>query len=422
MEILYTMEESRRYHLIRNYIDGLRSIDETAKALGLSTRQVKRIKKRVLKEGEIGVVHRSKGKKRTSGTIPPEMKEIILSIRAEEPYRDANFVHLRELLKDQLGISISYTALYKLLTSAGVKSNHRLRARRDCLGELIQADGTPYDWFGTGKRYTLHGLIDDATSKIVGLYLCEHECLFGYLEATRQMLENYGIPAELYPDKYSVFFPSSKQKYKLSIEEELAGKTISTTQYGAIMHQLGVDMHAAPTSEAKGRIERLWNTLQDRLPIEFALAGIKTIEEANAFLSKYIEKFNKQFSIEPKSSENKFCPVPDYLNLDLLLSMKFTRKLDRGGTFSIRGHKFQVLDSRITTGTKVNIYMSNKIGIIVCHNNKDYKAICIEDLPNHYKSLNFDKFCQEHTEKTTELISYMMSYNAKKYDPLLTSS
>ena len=142
---------------------------------------------------------------------------------------------------------------------------------------LVQTDGTPFDWFNIGKKYSLHGYIDDATGKILGLYMCENECLMGYLEITRQMLKKYGSPIAIYSDKYSVFFPTSYQK--VTIEEELKGKLKPTTQFHRIMDFLGIELIAASTSQAKGRIERLWETLQDRLVTEFKINHITTIEK-----------------------------------------------------------------------------------------------------------------------------------------------
>ena len=124
------------------------------------------------------------------------MKNKIIQLKLSPLYRDTNFTHFQELLQENENISISYTSVYRILTSAGIKSKkkhkerkiHRRRKRKEFEGDLVQADGTPFDWFQDGHMYSLHGFIDDATSKVLGLYMCEHECLLGYLEATRQML------------------------------------------------------------------------------------------------------------------------------------------------------------------------------------------------------------------------------------------
>jgi hypothetical protein len=158
----------------------------------------------------------------------------------------------------------------------------------------LQADASPFDWLGAGELSSLHGFIDDGTGTVTGLYLCKNECLLGYLEVTRQTIVNYGIPAEIYPDKASVFFVNVKTE-KLTIEEQLEGLAARKTQLGRIMDELNVHMHPAHSPEAKGRVERLWETLQSRLPVELARRGIRTIEQANQFLPVYIRKYNEQF-------------------------------------------------------------------------------------------------------------------------------
>lgn len=429
METLYTMNELKRYNIIKESLDGAMTISRAAGMLNLSERQVKRIRKRVLNEGINGIRHGNKDKT-SIGSVPEEMKDCILNLRALDCYKDTNFTHFRDLLEEREEIVISYTALRNILTSAGIKTKrrhrvrktHRLRAKRKYFGDLIQADATPYDWFGTGERITLHGFIDDATGTPIGLYFCENECLFGYLEVTRQMLTRYGIPAELYPDKHSVFFPTPKQNQHLTIEEQLAGKTKATTQFGAIMEELGVDMHPAPTPEAKGRIERFWNTVQDRLTAEMKADGIDTIEKANAYLPAFIKRYVKRFAKTPEKEESKFIPVPDFLDLDILLTMKFQRKIDRAGTFTIQNKRFQILDNKIMPNAKVTVYMSSHIGITVVYKDKRYRAICVEDLPSSNKSLNFDKFCKEHSVHTGEFVSVIMNYNAKQNDPILISA
>lgn len=249
--------------------------------------------------------------------------------------------------------------------------------------------------------------------------MCEHECLLGYLEATRQMLTNYGSPKCVYPDKYSVFFPAKSQK--LTVEEQLEGKDKPTTQFGRIMDELGIEMFPASTSQAKGRIERLWETLQDRLVTEFKINGIKTIEEANKFLPSYIKKYNKKFAIAPENNEKKFVKVPDYIDLDILLSSKFTRVIDNSGCFTIKNKKFQILNNNILPGVKVEIFMSKKIGIIVKHNNTKYKVVCADNLPSKYSTLNLNKFCKEHSLEVESFVNDLLTYNAKKYEPLLTT-
>lgn len=423
----YTNMELKQLNIIQSVIDGKRTGKEAAIALKISERQVWRKVKSVKEDGDIGIKHKNQFHK-PSHAISDDLKQKIIELKLSDDYCDANFSHFRELLEERENITISYTPLYNILTSEGIKSKkkhkdrktHRRRKRKDYEGDMAQADGTPFDWFQDGHLYSLHGFIDDATGKVLGLYMCEHECLLGYLEATRQMLINHGSPRCVYPDKYSVFFPAKSQK--LTVEEELEGKDKPTTQFGRIMDFLGIEMFPASTSQAKGRIERLWETLQDRLVTEFKINGIKTIEQANEFLPRYIKKYNKRFSVEPAKSENKFVKVPSYVDLNLLLTSKLTRVIDNAGTFTIKNKKFQILNNKILPGVKVDIYMSKKIGIIVLHNNTKYKVVCADNVPNKYSALNLNEFYKEHSLEVETFVEEMLSYNAKQYEPLLTTS
>ena len=426
-EGLYTMNEIKRISIIQSVIDKKRTQKEAAISLKLYERQVRKIVKRFREEGPDGIKHRNKTHK-PAHTFSDEFKQNIINLKNTEDYKDTNFSHFRDLLKERENINISYSALYNIFKNNGINSKkshrnkkiHRRRKRKECEGMLVQTDGTPYDWFNIGKKYSLHGYIDDATGKILGLYMCENECLMGYLEITRQMLKKYGSPVAIYSDKYSVFFPTSSQK--VTVAEQLEGKEKPTTQFKRIMDFLGIELIAASTSQAKGRIERLWQTLQDRLITEFKINNIKTIEEANEFLIKYIDKYNSQFSIEPENKESKFVPLPPYIDLDLLLTSKLTRVIDSGGMFSIQNRKFQIVNNDILPNVKVNIYISHKIGIIVEHKEKRYKVVCIENVPSTYSTLNLNKLCKEHQLEVIEFATNMCSYNSKENAPLLVSS
>ena len=425
--MMFNMNELKRITIIQSVIDKRRTQKEASIALNISERQIRNLVKRYREEGSIGIKHKNKFNK-PSHAFSNDFINKIVELKLSDDYIDTNFSHFRDLLKERENINISYSALYSILKSHNINSKkshrnrkiHRRRKRKEAEGMLVQTDGTPYDWFNIGKRYSLHGYIDDATGKILGLYMCENECLMGYLEITRQMLENYGSPIAIYSDKYSVFFPTVSQK--LTVEEQLEGKEKPTTQFKRIMDSLGIELIAASTSQAKGRIERLWETLQDRLTIEFRLNNIHTIEQANTFLPKYIEKYNKQFAIEPESNESKFIPIPAYVDLDILLTSKITRVIDNAGIFSIKNKKFQIVNNDILPGAKVDIYISHKIGIIVEYKQKRYKVICFDNVPNKYSTLNLNKICKEHELEVKEFATNLCNYNSKEFSPLLVSS
>ena len=378
-------KEIKRATLIEACIKGQCTIKQVAVALGLSERRVKQIKKEVKENGVKSIQHGNRGRK-PKNTISNEVKNKILELRRSYEYEISNFKHFQELLKERENIDISYSALYNILRSAGIKSPkkhrksklHHRRKRKECEGMMLQADGTPFDWFGTGEQYSLHGFIDDATGKITGLYMCKNECLLGYLEVLRQTLENYGIPISLYPDKYSVFFPPKKVDDHITIEEQLNGREKGITQFGRIVEELGIDMFPANSPQAKGRIERLWETLQSRLVTEFRINNITTIESANEFFNSYILKYNEKFSVTPSNSKSVYLKLPKRYNLDELLCVKFERTIDNAGVFSLNNSKFQVLDKSLPPKTKVQIYLSQKIGMRVKSNNKIYDVQPLE--------------------------------------------
>lgn len=378
-------EEIKRATLIEACIKGQCTVKQVATALGLSERRVKQIKKEVKENGVKSIAHGNRGRK-PKNTIPNETRKKILELRSSYEYEISNFKHFQELLKERENIDISYSALYNILHSAGIKSPkkhrktklHHRRKRRECEGMMLQADGTPFDWFGNGERYSLHGFVDDATGKITGLYMCKNECLLGYLEVLRQTLENYGIPISLYPDKYSVFFPPKKVNDHITIEEQLNGREKGITQFGRIVEELGIDMFPANSPQAKGRIERLWETLQSRLVTEFRIHNISTIENANSFLVQYIQKYNSKFAIEASSKKSVFLKLPKRYNLDELLCVRFERTIDNSGVFSIKNSKFQIMDRNLPPKTKVQIYLSQKIGMRVKSNNKIYDVQPLE--------------------------------------------
>lgn len=425
--VKFTEMEIEKLIVIQSVIDGKRTGKEASDKLNLSERQIWRLVKKVKENGIEGIKHGNSFIKKPR-FLTNQLKEHIINLKLSDNYCDTNFTHFKELLEERENIKLSYTSLYKILSEYGIKSKkkhkdrkiHRQRKRKSHEGDLVQADGTPFDWFKDGHMYSIHGFIDDATGKVLGAYMCEHECLLGYLEVLRQMLKNYGIPKCLYPDKFSVFFPSGKQK--LTIQEQLQGKEKPTTQFKRIIDVLGIDMFPASTSQAKGRIERLWNTFQDRLITEFKLANITTIDDANKFLINYLKRYNKRFAVEAESPESNFIPVPSYLDLDLLLAIKINRTIDSSGSFSINNKKFQILNNNIMPKSKINIYISKKIGIIAEHNNTKYKVICSDNLPSKYSTLNMNQFYKDHYQELYSFAMNLLTYNAKEKEPLLISS
>lgn len=368
---LMTQKQLNRYQVISQVIEGSLSVVDAAARLNISDRQVKRIKKGVLAQGPSFLIHKNSGSRPTHAFSDDFVKRIV-NLKLSDPYKSANFLHFSELLAEHEAIAISYSALYSILTNAGVKSPmkrrkskaHHRRKRKAQEGLLVQMDATPFDWFGDGTVRSIHGAIDDATGKILGLFMTKNECLQGYFEVTRQFILANGIPVYIYADRHTIFL--SQKRSKLSIEEQLAGKTIPDTQFGRALKELDVTIIPARSPQAKGRVERLWSTLQSRLPVEFKINGITTPEQANTFLASYIKLFNDKFAVLPVNSISAFKTVSDSLNIDHVLCVKHKRLVDNGAVFSYYNKHFKILctgSQNVPPKARIDVLLSPKFGV-----------------------------------------------------------
>lgn len=378
-----TQKQITRYTIIKKTLEGSMTVAEAAESLGLSTRQIIRLRNGV-RDNDVGaLIHKNRGRK-PAHAISDELRQQIVELKRAK-YKDANFMHFRELLQEHEHITIGYTALAMLLKEAGEESPkkrrrykpHRRRARKPQEGLLIQMDATPYTWFNDGKRYALHGAIDDATGKIVGLYITKNECLHGYFETTRQIIEGFGVPVSIYADRHTIFL--SNKAGKLTIEEQLQGKVCNDTQFGRAMKELGITLIAARSPQAKGRVERLWDTLQSRVPVEFALRNINTIDEANEFLKEYIPRFNSKFSVNPTDTESAYSPLREGMDLNNILCIKEKRMADKGGVFSYCGKHFKITPQKnqpsFSTKKQINVFVSSITGVRAEYNGVVYPTV-----------------------------------------------
>jgi len=340
-----SQKQLNKFAVISKVIDGQLTNAEAAESLGISERQVIRLKKGIIAEGAAFLIHKNTNRK-PAHALENNLVNKIVVLKQSEDYQGANFLHFQELLERQEGIKISYSALRSTLIQANIVSPkkrrrfkpHRRRKRKAQAGLLIQMDATPFEWFGETDKFCLHGAIDDATGQIVGLYMTKNECLHGYWETTRQILLRHGIPVSIYADRHAIFL--SQNAGKLSVEDQLAGKVVNDTQFGRAMSELGVTLIPARSPQAKGRVERLWETLQSRLPVEFAIARISTIDQANAFLESYIDAFNEHFSVAPVDAEPAFRTLSSNIDIDTVLCVKMKRVIDSGSAFSFYNRHF----------------------------------------------------------------------------------
>ncbi len=335
--------------LARLVTDDSFTILQAALAMGLSERQVKRLKGEYKKNGIDALIHKNLGRLPVHA-ISEDIRKKILDIKGLPAFKSVNFTHFREILsRDKYNIKISYSSLYSIMTSAGFKSpktrrppkKHRRRKRKAREGIMLQMDASPFDWLDTGVMFSLHGAIDDATGKITALYMSKNECMQGYFEVLRSTIINNGIPISLYVDRHVIFV--SPKEGKLTIEEELRGTVVKDTQYGRALRQLGITILMARSAQAKGRVERLWETLQSRLPIEFALENINTIDKANAFLAGYVREYNRQFAVEAEDIVISYREMSQAMNLDNILCVIEERKFDNGGVFSFHNLTYKII-------------------------------------------------------------------------------
>ncbi len=342
-----TLQEVEKLRVINQTIDKVITIKTAAEMLGLSERQVLRLKGGVLNHGPSFLIHKNRGRAPAHAVSDPLCTHIV-SLK-QTKYPSANFAHFHELLAEMEGIHVSYPTVYRTLTQAGIKSPkihrqkkaHHRRKRQSQAGILVQMDASPFAWIPNEKPITLHGAIDDATGAILGLHFSENECLHGYFQVMNQLLKEYGRPAKLYCDRHTIFF--SPKDTAVSLEDQLQGVTEPLTQFGRAMQELGIQMIKARSPQAKGRIERLWNTLQSRLPVMFELSGITSLEQANAFLPEMIRHFNLRFAVVPQDSLPAFRPVDSSCDLTTVLCIKHTRTLIDQGAFSYQGLYYQLM-------------------------------------------------------------------------------
>ena len=332
-------------------IDGTYTLRQVSVFTGYTTVHLCNLKKKYKLYGKKVFINGHKGMP-SKNRVPAEIKEKIIEIYKKD-FENFNFLFFCKALKEFYNYDYSYRTIHDILVKAGISSPkhkkkynkkiHRPRYRRDQSGDMIQVDATPYAWFswcGDKNSYSLHGAIDDATGRVTGLCIVENECSYGYYDILEQTASNFGLPCDIYSDRSAIFCVTPRQKDKLTIQEQLAGIHEKRTQWQRILHELRIKQILAWSPQAKGRVERLWQTIQGRLPWYFKKYKIKTIEAANVFLKdKFVKIFNDEFSINrEKPSVWREPPA----NLSNVLCSKFNRRVNSAGVISFQGYKFQV--------------------------------------------------------------------------------
>jgi transposase len=334
-------KERERLKMMARLQEGTITQKSAAKLLSISIRQVKRLYRSYLEFGDIGLTSKRRGKV-GNRSLPIALKELIAT-RIRQVYADFGPTLACEKIVEYEKINISVSAVRNIMIQQGIwlpnkkkaQKIHKLRQCRDCFGELVQLDGSYHDWFeGRFPKCCLLVLIDDATSQLLGLQFVPWESCWAYFNFLKAYLRTYGRPGGLYTDKHAIF--ETTRKTDLNYKD---------TQFHRAMEELGIKLILARTPQAKGRVERMNGTLQDRLIKEMRLAGISTMEEANnKFLPAFIKKYNKQFGKIPKSSIDAHRSLDDNHNLERILCLHYTRKITKDLMVYFQGKRLQITE------------------------------------------------------------------------------
>ncbi len=344
--VTLSQKEQTRLRVISEVEAGRWSVEEAARSLGLSKRHVRRLRKRFATEGAAAFMHGNRARP-SPHRLDDDLRAKVVEL-GQGRYAACNDSHFQELLFRDEGILLSRPTIQRLRRQAGQQPKQRRRPprhrsrrdRRPQEGVLLQVDGSLHSWFGLDQPQTsLLGAIDDATGKVAAALFREHEDAHGYFLLLRDVIRRHGIPLELYHDRHSIFQDNSPRP--LTIEEQLAGRK-EPTQFGRALEELGILGIPAHSPEAKGRIERLWRTFQDRLVVELELAGITSIRAANRFLPGFLRRYNVRFAQQAEEPGLAYRPLDPGLDLDRILSFRYQRVVGRDNTVSLDGRLLQI--------------------------------------------------------------------------------
>lgn len=334
--ISMSQRERDRLKVMDSVLNGKRTQAQAARLLKRSTRQVRRIQRRMESEGDIGVIHRLRGRV-SNARKDKTLRRQVLRIYIQDYSGFGPTLASEKLTARGLGISAETLRQWliemKLWTPKRRRHKHRRRrARRECFGELVQTDGSIHDWLeGRGPRMTILVLIDDATSKVIARFY-PAETTDGYFRLLKRYLRKHGRMVAIYADRNSIFFATDKHNEPV------------LTQFGRALQELGIDLIPASSPQAKGRVERFNGTAQDRLVKELRLAGAKTMAQANEIVDKvFLPWFNRRCTVKPASANDAHRPLGKSLNLKAILSTQETRMVANDYTIRFNNTVYQLL-------------------------------------------------------------------------------
>ena len=393
--IMLRQRELKRLHVLHKVLEGRLTQTEAAALVSLTDRQLRRIVKRIRKEGDKGICHKARGKP-SNRRLPSKLKKRIVHLY-HKTYTDFGPTLFTEKLEEREGITISHETARTWLMEEGAWELHRRhrahrqwRERKDHYGAMLQMDGSHHDWFeGRGPACVFMGYIDDATGRVYGKFY-GYEGTIPAMDSFKKYIGKYGLPMSVYLDKHTTY----KSPAEPTLEDELNG-TEPLSEFGRALAELGVELIHAHSPQAKGRIERLFNTLQDRLVKEMRLEGISTMEEANKFLVSYLPWYNRRFAVQPKKKENLH-RRPKGLDLDTILCMKIERTLKNDNTIQHNRKLYQIEDRLRTKRVMVEDRIDGTMRI-------RYNGVCVsfhEIMQRPVREQKEPPFCSRSTAHT----------------------
>lgn len=382
-------KEQRRAQVMDRLCTGAMRSTEAALLLGVSVRQIRRLREAYMQSGIPSLVHGNTGRPPANKTRSSAVEALLSLCGKDGPYHDFNVCHAKEKLSEVHGLVVGRSTLDRLLKEHGKRPRKRhgkvtRRSRREPYaqeGTMVQIDGSPHAWLeDRAEKMCLMGGIDDATSQVVYGRFHKTEDQAGYLMLLRGISQVKGVPMSIYHDKHTIL----RSPKVATLEEELMGvKPMSQVQ--RVMEGLGIEAIPADSPQAKGRVERLWKTLQDRLTKEMRLVGISSLEEANAFLPAFLEDYNRRFGKTPRDPATAWIRLPNDADLVRLFSTREMRTVANDHTISFEGVTYLLLRHRADrslAGRKIGVHVTPEgtVHFYDRHNRLDHQ-VCLPVAP-----------------------------------------
>lgn len=343
--VTMSLKELKRMQVLQQVEARQMTAGQAAEIMRVSLRQMRRIIARYREQGAAGLVHGNRGRpahNRTPEAVRAQIEEL-----AEGKYRDYNDSHFTDELEDEWPeLQVSRSTVRRIRRGRGLGSprkrrpprHRRRRERKARAGMMLQTDGSRHDWLeGRGPWLTLIAYIDDANNEVSGAVFREEEDAAGYFMGLQTICRQKGVPAAIYADRHTIF----QSPAEASLEQQLADEE-PLSQFGRLLDELGIELIEAHSPQAKGRIERLWGTLQDRLVKALREANASNIEEANQVLGKFLPKYNRRFMVEPAQPASAYVPWSKEYRLENYFCFKHQRTVTNDNTIPFDGHRLQI--------------------------------------------------------------------------------